>query len=173
MVPGKGGRGETVRPIKVPRRRRLGLRRRVLRPLPLLLVPSQPGPERAPASHGDEGRVCAEGRRPGAGHHLLRAEGKGRRGESGGEAVPPHLCPAAGGGRAGPRAALATPPARGSAGPHRLSAPRRCCAPGPLPARVRGMLSHWASPAVAVRGEAWAGRPVGANNRGPRGKRRK
>lgn len=59
------------------------------------------GPERVPVSHGDEGRVRAEGRRPGAGYHPLRTKGKNRRGETGGEAVPAHLCPRAAGGASG------------------------------------------------------------------------
>lgn len=44
----------------------------------VLAVLRFPGPPRVPSrsKHGDEGRVRAEGRRPGAGHHPLRAEGK-------------------------------------------------------------------------------------------------
>lgn len=71
-----------LRPIKAPRSQPLGLRRCFLCCLlSLSSFLALPGPEaaaRLPGKHGDEGRVCAEGRRSGARHHSLRAEGKAR-----------------------------------------------------------------------------------------------
>lgn len=68
--------------IKAPRRGGLGLRRRFLRRLvwwpSCLALPGLEAAARLPGKHGDEGRVRAEGRRSGAGHHPLRAEGKAR-----------------------------------------------------------------------------------------------
>ena len=118
------------------------------------------GPERVPASHGDEGSVRAEGRRPGAGYHPLRAKGKDRRGETGGEAVPAHLCPGAAGGPSGrPRHA----PGAWVGG----SAGRRTPGPRPCGARPRSAESP-GEPAAVVRGEAWAG-VQGGNTRRPCG----
>lgn len=168
--PGWAGRGAPA--YKGARRDHLGLRRRLLRCPPLSSAssrPSEAGPERGLASHGDEGRVRAEGPGPGGGHHPLRAEGKGWGGGRRPAARPcPRTC-APERRPAGPRAALVTPPPRRVCGfaPPEASAPRRCGG---------RMLSHRAGPAgAAVRGEAWArvqgrssGRPWGGcSERGP------
>lgn len=116
--PGWAGRGAPA--YKSARRDHLCLRRRLLR-RPALpsrsLQPSEPRPELALASHGDEGRMRVEGAGPGGGHHPLRAEGKGWGGgqRRGGARAPVP--------RSGGRRALGPPSSRprraGSAGSRR------------------------------------------------------
>ena len=128
-------------------------------------VPSGPGWRAFLPSHGDEGRLRAEGRRPGARHHPLRGKGKGcrgTRGETSGERVSANLCPGAGG-----------RPRRASGRPRHASLPRRARFGGsavhshPRAApRARKVLSHRASPG-AMRGEAWAGVQEGNTRSAP------
>lgn len=121
------------------------LRRRVLRRLSWLLGRRK---ECVPASHGDEGRVCAEGRRPGAGHHPLRAEGK-----AWGRGWSAHLCSGAGG---RPRHAPAAPGPQGRAawGLRPAAVPRPRAATRP---RRRSAESRGEPGSSGVRGEAAAG----------------
>lgn len=125
-----------------------------------------PAPEHGSASHGEEGRVRAEGPRRCGGRHPLRAEGKGwgggRRPGGARAPVPRSVRPAEPRPHP-PRPCLTARQVRAARGLGRAAS---ACAPS------REVLSHRAGSAqAAVRGEAWSGCYAGASA-GPAGKER-